>query len=178
MKKIKSILILMLAVFAVSCIEKEPDYQNFPAKDVDFIFAVQGDEYKTDFYYVSPIQFTNTSAKTGNISWDFDGDGVVDSNEANPVWKYAKSGKYNVTLAIEGVGSRTYPLQVMDIVPMLTIVEKSDSLVVVNESWVELGVELPNPEGKECAYVWEFEEGAMKEDGTMIFANRQFSAVI
>ena len=168
MKKIKSILILMLAVFAVSCIEKEPDYQNFPAKDVDFIFAVQGDEYKTDFYYVSPIQFTNTSAKTGNISWDFDGDGVVDSNEANPVYKYAKSGKYNVTLTIEGVGSRTYPLQVMDIAPMLSIVNQSDELVVVKEGWVELGIELPNPEGKECAYVWEFEEGAMKEDGTTI----------
>lgn len=168
MKKIKSILILMLAVFAVSCIEKEPDYQNFPSKDVDFIFAVQGDEYKTDFYYVSPIQFTNTSAKTGAISWDFDGDGVVDSNEANPVWQYAKAGKYNVTLSIEGVGSRTYPLQVMDIAPMLSIINQSDSLVVAQTGWVELGVELPNPLGKECAYVWEFEEGAMTEDGRSI----------
>ena len=50
MKNIKNLLILMLAVFAVSCVEKEPDYQNFPTKDVDFTFAVTGNEYQRDFY--------------------------------------------------------------------------------------------------------------------------------
>lgn len=169
MKKIKNILMLMSAALAVSsCVEKEPDYVNFPTKDVDFTFAVEGDEYSTDFYYVSPIKFTNTSAKSGAVAWDFDGDGVVDSTEPNPVYKFAKSGKYNVTLTIENVGSRSYPVQVMDIVPVLSIVAQSDSLVEVNKSVVELGIELPNPEEKECSYVWKFEEGTTTEDGTPI----------
>lgn len=166
MKSIKNILILMLAVFAVSCVEKEPDYQDFPSKDVDFTFAVSGDEYTTDFYYVSPIQFTNTSAKTGTVTWDF-GDGTS-SNEANPVHQYAQSGKYNVKLTVEGAGSRTYPLQVMDIAPVLSIVSQSDSLVVVNEGLVELGIELPNPTGKLCRYTWEFPQGTLNENGEEI----------
>lgn len=166
MKKIKSILILMLAVFAVSCVEKEPDYKDFPSKDVDFTFAVDGDEYTTDFYYVSPINFTNTSAKTGTLTWDF-GDGTT-SNEANPVHQFAKSGKYNVTLTVAGVGSCTYPIQVMDIVPVVSITAQSDSLVVVNEGTVELGIELPNPTGRLCRYIWEFPQGTINENGEEI----------
>ena len=57
MKNIKSILLLMLAIFVVSCVEVEPDYKDFPTKDVDFVFEVEGNEYTTDFYYVSPIKF-------------------------------------------------------------------------------------------------------------------------
>ncbi len=168
MKNIKSILLLMLAVFVVSCVEKEPDYKNFPTKDVDFVFEVEGNEYTTDYYYVSPIKFKNTSYKKGALSWDFDGDGVVDSNEENPVYKYDKAGKYYVTLTVEGWGSRTYPIQVMDIVPVLSIAAQSDSLVLVDQATVELAVELPNPEGKECSFVWEFEEGTTLADGTPI----------
>lgn len=168
MKNIKSILLLMLAVFVVSCVEKEPDYKNFPTKDVDFIFEVEGNEYTTDFYYVSPIKFKNTSAKSGTLSWDFNGDGVTDSQEQNPTYKFDKAGKYYVKLTVEGVGSRTYPVQVMDIVPVLSIVSQSDSLVVVDQATVELGIELPNPEGKQCSFVWEFEEGTTLADGTPI----------
>ena len=49
MKNIKSILLLMLAIFVVSCVEVEPDYKDFPTKDVDFVFEVEGNEYTTDF---------------------------------------------------------------------------------------------------------------------------------
>lgn len=168
MKNIKSILLLMLAIFVVSCVEVEPDYKDFPTKDVDFVFEVEGNEYTTDFYYVSPIKFKNTSFKKGALSWDFNGDGKVDSNEENPTYKYDAAGKYYVTLTVEGVGSRTYPVQVMDITPVLSIATQSDSLVLVDQSVIELAVELPNPEGKECSFVWEFEEGTTLADGTPI----------
>ena len=166
MKKIKNILILMLAVFAVSCIEKEPEYQDFPAKDVDFTFAVQGDEYTTDYYYVSPIQFTNTSAKSGSLTWDF-GDGNT-SNEANPVHQYAKAGNYNVTLDIAGVGSRTYPLQVMDIAPSMGIVSQSEEIVTINTTEVTLDIEIPNPNNLKCEFTWIFPAGTTLADGTPI----------
>ena len=92
-----------MALVAASCVESEPDYKNFPSKDVDFSFAIDGNEYATDFYYVSTIQFTNTSSRQGAVTWDF-GDGTS-SNEANPSHKYGQSGKYMVTLTIDGVGS-------------------------------------------------------------------------
>ena len=75
MKNIKSILLLMLAIFVVSCVEVEPDYKDFPTKDVDFVFEVEGNEYTTDLYYVSPIKFKNTSFKKGALSGDINGDG-------------------------------------------------------------------------------------------------------
>ena len=55
-------------------------------------------EYALDYYVVSTIQFTNTSAKTGNVTWDF-GDGTT-SNEQNPLKKYDQAGTYQVTLTI------------------------------------------------------------------------------
>ena len=96
MKNIKFLFIAILALVASACVESEPDYKNFPSKDVDFTFAVEGNEYSTDFYYVSTLQFTNTSSKQGTVHWDF-GDGSS-SSEANPTHKYDKSGNYNVTL--------------------------------------------------------------------------------
>ena len=182
MKNIKSILILMLAVFAVSCVEKEPEYKDFPSKDVDFVFSVDGDEYTTDFYYVSPIKFENISAKDGAVTWDFavgkdnsnadvyefmEGYSPVDNPDTVKVL-YKKAGLYQVALTIEGVGSRTYPLEVMDIAPVLSIVEQSDSLVVVNKGTVELGVELPNPMGKKVIYTWEFPAGTLDANGDEI----------
>ena len=55
-------MVLMLMAM-VACVEKTPDYGNFPTKDVDFTYNVDGDEFLTDFYVVSKIQFNNTSSK-------------------------------------------------------------------------------------------------------------------
>lgn len=49
------------------------------------------------------IQFTDNS--TGNISaweWDFNGDGVPDSNVRNPEYIYAMPGNYTVSLTVRG----------------------------------------------------------------------------
>ena len=62
-------------VFAVSaCTENDPEYTTFPSKDVDFQYSVAPNEsgeieYALDYYVVSTIQFTNTSEKTGNVTW-------------------------------------------------------------------------------------------------------------
>ena len=47
------------------------------------------------------VQFIDKS--TGNVTgwaWDFESDGIVDSNEQNPSHLYAKNGVYSVTLTI------------------------------------------------------------------------------
>ena len=43
--------IIMMAMFAVSCIDKTPDYDNFATKDVDFTYRVDD----------SPIGWTMTA---------------------------------------------------------------------------------------------------------------------
>ena len=167
MKKIKNIgLMMMLVLFAVSCVEKDPDYQDFPGKDVDFTFCVDGDEYQRDFYYVSTLQFTNTSAKTGSITWDF-GDGNT-STEANPTHKYAQAGKYEVSLTLDGVGTRTYPILIMDIAPTLSVAAQSSDTVIINSVTVDLGVELPNPDNLVCKYTWVLPEGTMDAEGNLL----------
>lgn len=154
----------MLAM--ASCVDKEPAYGNFPGKDVDFTYNVDGNEYTLDFYVVSTFQFNNTSAKSGNATWDF-GDGTT-SKEANPLHKYSKAGLYQVKLTIDGVGSRTYPLLVYDITPVLSVTEQTAPTVVINDVAVSLGIELPNPENLECKYIWKFPEGTKNDKGEVV----------
>lgn len=189
---IKNILILTLAVFAFSCVEKEPDYKDFPGKDVDFSFSVDGEDYAVDYYYVSTIKFDNTSAKQGAATWNFaanldhvngvmkDANGndkviytLVEDEEtaANPdivKVKYAVAGNYSVTLTLDGVGSRTYPVQIMDITPALNLVSQSEEIVVINDVELTLGIEIPNPETLQCQFTWIMPEGTTLADGTPI----------
>ena len=49
------------------------------------------------------VQFTDTTYAKPAIhtwSWDFNNDGVMDSQEPNPQWTYPASGKYTVTLIV------------------------------------------------------------------------------
>lgn len=67
----KIALFFAAAVAMTACVDKEADYINIPSEDVDFSYSVDGDQYTLDYYVVSSIQFTNTSAKTGTFTWDF-----------------------------------------------------------------------------------------------------------
>ena len=54
MKFLKHISLFAVAMVAlVACTDQTPDYGNFPTKDVDFTFNVDGDQYTLDFYVVS-----------------------------------------------------------------------------------------------------------------------------
>ncbi|MBR5727925.1 MAG: PKD domain-containing protein [Muribaculaceae bacterium] len=167
MKFLKHISLFVVAMVAlVACTDQTPDYGNFPTKDVDFTFNVDGDQYTLDFYVVSTIQFTNTSAKSGAVTWDF-GDGAS-STEQNPLHKYEKAGIYNVTLHVDGVGKCTYPVLIYDIAPIMTVAEQSAPIVVINDVTVDIDVELPNPENLVSKFVWKFPEGTTTSDGNEI----------
>ncbi len=47
------------------------------------------------------VKFTDTSMNAVSWSWDFEGDGFVDSNVRNPEYTYTESGKYTVSLTVE-----------------------------------------------------------------------------
>lgn len=161
MKYFKYILFIVTSLACYSCIENDPDIENFPNEKVAFSYEVTGD-YKVDYLVGSTIQFTNTSAEVGACVWDF-GDGTPKSTESNPQHKYESAGLYNVTLTIENVGKRVCNLLVSDIFPTVSMKE-IDGICEVNKTFVELSVSLPNPENKEVEYQWIFPEGTVDEN--------------
>ena len=161
MKYFKYILFIVTSLACYSCIENDPDIENFPNEKVAFSYEVIGD-YKVDYLVGSTIQFTNTSAEVGACVWDF-GDGTPKSTESNPQHKYESAGLYNVTLTIENVGKRVCNLLVSDIFPPVSMKE-IDGVCEVNKTFVELSVSLPNPENKEVEYQWIFPEGTVDEN--------------
>ncbi|MGM9852403.1 MAG: PKD domain-containing protein [Muribaculaceae bacterium] len=163
----------MMAFGAVSCSDETPDYNYFESKDVDFTYNVDGDEYTLDYYVVSTVKFNNTSSKSGAVTWDF-GDGTT-SNDPNPVHKYAKAGNYQVTLTVDGVGSRTYPIMIYDIVPTLSVAEQSTEIVEFNNTTLSFKLELPNPEDLKVRYEWRFPEGTTTADGKPLTSFTGFS---
>ena len=164
MKLFNKIALFAAAAFAMTaCVDKEADYIDIPSEDVNFSYCVDGDEYTLDYYVVSSIQFTNTSAKTGSFTWDF-GDGTT-STETNPVHKYKEAGVYNVKLTLDGVGSKEQPLLIYDIAPTLSVAEQSTDIILINDTKVSFKLALPNPENLRVRYEWTFPEGTTGPDG-------------
>jgi len=155
MKILNKIALAALATSALTaCTEDYVDPVHIDGAAVDFTYNVDGDEYLLDYYVVSTVKFNNTSAKTGNFVWDF-GDGTT-STEASPTHKYEAAGNYKVTLTLEGVGSRTYPLMINDIAPVLSVATQSDDIIEFNKTTMTFNIELPNPENLQTRYVWTF----------------------
>ncbi len=167
MKFINKLVVAGVALMATTaCVDKDPDQHVFPNPDVDFTYNVDGDEYTLDFYVVSTIQFNNTSSKSGNFVWDF-GDGTT-SNEVNPVHKFEKAGIYDVTLTLDGVGKKTYPLMIFDIVPVLSVASQSTDVVEFDNTELTFALELPNPEDLRVKYEWTFPEGTVDLHGNPV----------
>lgn len=160
----------VMALAMTACVDQDPDIQDFPSADVDFTYEVNGNEFQVDYYVVSEIRFTNTSAKTGNLTWNFGNAEYEfregDAHSANPVVKFKKAGRFNVTLTVDGVGSRTYPLLIADIQPKLT--STVTDMVVVGETGVSFAVDTPNPEKLKIKYTMTFPDGTIDENGVEV----------
>ncbi len=166
MKFLYKLAVAVLVVsFAAGCREYA-DFATFENADVDFTYNVAGDEYLLDFYVVSTVQFNNTSAKEGSYKWNF-GDGTT-STEKSPTHKYDAAGNYEVTLTIDGVGSRTYPIMIYDITPSLTVATQTTEIIEFGNTELTFNLELPNPEDLTVKYEWTFPEGTQFLDGTAV----------
>ncbi len=56
-------------------------------------------------YKGGTISFTNFSIKATSFEWDFDNDGIFDSNEENPELSFPEAGSYPIKLRINGDAS-------------------------------------------------------------------------
>jgi hypothetical protein len=58
-------------------------------------------EFSVEQLTGTSFHFTNESiGEVVEFNWDFDGDGVIDSNEENPTWEYDEPGDYTVSMEI------------------------------------------------------------------------------
>lgn len=154
---------LLTLLLATSCVDLLPLVENLPSKDIAFDYKVADDTYGLDYYVGANIQFVSKSAAKGVCTWDF-GDGTTATGDS-VIHKYKVAGTYYVKLDVEGKGYQMEHIMISDIKPFLTIKPIPGNLCEVLSTFVELDVELPNPEGLTEEYKWIFPEGSLDESG-------------
>ena len=163
---LKTLLIALLPIVAVSCIPNVPEEEVLPRDAVSFEYYIDQNaepKYYLDFYVDSDITFKNTSPETtiGEPTWDF-GDGAVLTGEEVTHF-YAKAGTYTVKLTIGDYSSKQ-SIMIAPIKPIVKIV-LSDEVCEVRSSAVSFEVELPNPKNKPATFTWTFPEDTKNEAG-------------
>jgi len=156
-------LLIALSIAVAGCVDHVPKAENLPSADVAFEYSVIDNSYQLDYYVGAKIQFRNTSFKAGECTWDF-GDGNSATGE-KVEHKYPITGTYKVRLTVSGIGFVERNLFISDIRPILTIDDIEGGVCEVNTTWVNISVELPNPEGLPEEYEWIFPEGTLNENG-------------
>ena len=163
---LKTLLIALLPICAVSCIDNVPEEEVLPRDAVSFEYYIDQNvdpKYYLDFYIDSDITFKNTSPETtvGEPTWDF-GDGtIVTGNEVTHF--YAKAGTYTVQLTI-GDFSAKQSIMIAPIKPIVKVVF-ADEVCEVRNTMVTFDVELPNPKNKPATFSWTFPKDTKNEDG-------------
>lgn len=163
---LKTLLIALLPICAVSCIDNVPEEEVLPRDAVSFEYYIDQNvdpKYYLDFYIDSDITFKNTSPETtvGEPTWDF-GDGIVMTGDTVTHF-YAKAGTYKVKLTI-GDFSREQSIMIAPIKPIVKIVF-SDEVCEVRNTPVTFEVELPNPKNKPATFSWTFPKDTKNENG-------------
>ena len=163
---LKTLLIALLPICAVSCIDNVPEEEVLPRDAVSFEYYIDKSvdpKYYLDFYVDSDITFKNTSPETtvGEPTWDF-GDGNVLVGDSLTHF-YAKAGTYKVKLTI-GEFSKEQSIMIAPIKPIVKIVF-SDEVCEVRKTPVTFDVELPNPKNKPATFSWTFPKDTKNENG-------------
>ena len=163
---LKTLLIALLPIVAVSCIPNVPEEEVLPRDAVSFEYYIDQNaepKYYLDFYVDSDITFKNTSPETtiGEPTWDF-GDGAVLTGDEVTHF-YAKAGTYKVKLTIGDYTSKQ-SIMIAPIKPIVKIVF-DDEVCEVRKSAVRFEVELPNPKNKPATFSWTFPKDTKNEIG-------------
>ena len=168
---LKTLLIALLPICAVSCVDNIPEETVLPRDAVSFDYYINPNslpdpKYYLDFYVDSEITFVNTSPENteGDIVWDF-GDGTpTESVISDTVYhRYSEAGTFKVTLTI-GDKKKVQSIMIAPIKPIVKVIY-SDEVLEVRSTLVTFEVELPNPDGKTATFNWTFPADTKNENG-------------
>lgn len=164
---LKTLLIALLPICAVSCIDNVPEEEVLPRDAVSFEYYIDqtvDSTYYLDFYIDSDITFKNTSPEStqGTPTWNF-GDGTTDTVGDLVTHFYAKAGTYKVTLTIGDV-KKEQSIMIAPIKPIVTV-KFADEVCEVTNTLVTFDVELPNPKNKPATFSWTFPVDTKSESG-------------
>ncbi len=166
----KYLSMVMVALLFAGCFEHEPQVEELPQEAVSFTYLIPGD-YPLDYYVDSDIQFTSTSAAEGTATWDF-GDNSEPVTGEVVTHAYTVAATYYVKLTITKADgsqvSKTQPLMISDIKPLVSINPIEGGLCEVRTTPVAFSVELPNPKGRAEEFIWTFPVGTTWADGSAI----------
>ncbi len=169
----KYLSMVLVAVLFAGCFEHEPKVEELPQEAVSFTYLIPGD-YPLDYYVDSEIQFTSTSYAEGTATWDFGDNSELATGDV-VTHAYSAAATYYVKLTITKADgtqvSKTQPLMISDIKPLMTINPIEGGLCEVKTTPISFTVELPNPKDRTEKYVWSFPEGTTWADGQPIEGN-------
>ena len=138
-------------LFVLSNFDYSPKYIH-PDDEIDFLDSSEGDIVLWE--------------------WDFDGDGIIDSNKKNPIKTYNQEGEYQVTLTVTNKGgisnSLSKKIGVFEIWPPIAII-KPDQYPDPNNPDNSLEIHFDarysyDPDdGDIVNYLWDFDDGTTDE---------------
>ena len=104
------------------------------------------------------VQFTNLSENAESVAWDFESDGVIDTEESNPVHEFTTAGTYTVNLTANNTNGTNSKLST------ITVTEKPESVLPVanfstnvSEGYAPLIVQFTNLSKNAESVAWDFE---------------------
>ncbi|MBN2603431.1 MAG: PKD domain-containing protein, partial [Candidatus Thermoplasmatota archaeon] len=150
----------------------EEEQGEGPAPVIEAVFA----DFNYDPEYNHPgeeIEFTDIS--DGDVTmweWDFNGDGVIDSNKKNPTWTYNMEGSYEVDLRVWshwGLNSdRMKTVNVKQNWPAVVVIkpdEYPDPAHPKNDLEIHFDSRYSyDPDGSIVSCLWDFGDGATSPD--------------
>lgn len=167
---LKTLLIALFPICAVSCIDNVPKEEVLPRDAVSFEYYIDQNvdsKYYLDFYVYSTITFKNTSptSTSGTPIWNFgDGTGNVEGN--TPTHQYTKAGTYKVTLTI-GNFKKEQVIMIAPIRPIVKPIYEGEN-IEVRKTPISFSVELPNPDNMAAEFIWTFPEDTRANEEVLL----------
>lgn len=154
MKRILIAIMAILPLFLAGCKDHIIKEETLPEGAINFAYEVINDTvYNLDYYAGCTVRFYPTVALTTDCDWQIS-DGRSFTGVDTLVCKFPVAGNFTVTATANG-GKKTNPIEIADIRPIVRIVQ-TDSVCVVDSSYISFDVELPNPDNLEAVYQWTF----------------------
>ncbi|HWQ47462.1 MAG TPA: PKD domain-containing protein [Methanosarcina sp.] len=116
----------------------------------------------TEGYAPLTVQFNDNSENATSVSWDFDDDGVSDSDDRNPVYKFTTPGIYTVNItAINGNGTDSKLATTTVLEEPLSVLPVANFSSNVSEGCAPLSVQFTDLSEKATGVSWDFDNNGV-----------------